>query len=55
MRVSGVNRYSGYATYGHYSADYRHNHSRDSGDDGVDDTTDCRNDGALREDNWLSA
>ena len=34
-------------TYRHYGANNRHNHTRDSVDDGVNDTTDGRNDGTL--------
>jgi len=34
-------------TYRYYGANNRHNHTRDSGDNGVNDTTDGRNDGTL--------
>lgn len=50
-----MNRHSSYATYCYYGVDDRHDYGRDSGDDGVDDTTDSRNDGALRERHWFSA
>jgi len=42
-----MNEWFSGATYGHYGADNRHNHGRDSGDDGVDDTTDGRDNGTL--------
>jgi hypothetical protein len=47
MRVSNINGWFSGVTYGYYGADDRHNYARDSGDDGVDDTTDGRNDGTL--------
>lgn len=49
-----MNRWFGSATYGHYGADNGHNHSRDGGDDGVDDTTDGRNNRTLQERRWVS-
>lgn len=47
--ISNLNRCLSDAAYGHYGADDRHNHGRDSGDDGIEDTTDGRNDGTLDE------
>ena len=42
------------ATYGYDSANDCHNYGGDSRDDGVDDTTDGGNDGALRGSNRVS-
>ena len=53
--MNGMNREFGNVTYGYYGANYRHNYGRDSGDDGVDNTTDGGNNGTLRERHWLSA
>ena len=46
--ISDMNRRLGNATYGYYGIDNCQDHSRNSRYNGVDDTTDSRNDGALR-------
>ena len=46
-RISGMNRHSSNVTYGYYGADNCHDYGRDSGDDGINDTTNGRNDGTL--------
>jgi len=48
-RISGVDECLSGVTYSYYSVDNRHHHGRDGGDDGVDDTTDGRNDSTLKE------
>lgn len=46
-RISSLTICLSGAAYGHYGADDHHDNVRDSGDDGVDDTTDGRDNGTL--------